>query len=114
MLGTHATTGAPLDGLAHIEQSVADILATPIGSRVMRRTYGSLVPALLDMPANPATLLRVQAAAASALALWEPRLVLQAITAAPAAESPGRVLLTITALLAATPDAPPLTITVAV
>uniref|UniRef100_UPI0026076D20 ATPase domain-containing protein n=1 Tax=uncultured Sphingobium sp. TaxID=316087 RepID=UPI0026076D20 len=32
---------------------VRDILTTPIGSRLMRRDYGSLIPELIDQPANP-------------------------------------------------------------
>ena len=55
----------------HLRQSVADILSTPIGSRVMRRDYGSLVPALLDQPDNNATQARLRAAVASALMRWE-------------------------------------------
>ena len=67
-------TGQALTGAAHLRQSVADIITTPIGSRVMRRTYGSLVPALLDQPLNKTLQMRVAAAAASALMRWEPRL----------------------------------------
>ena len=33
-------TGKAITGVAHLTQSVADILLTPIGSRVMRRGYG--------------------------------------------------------------------------
>lgn len=38
--GMSRHTGAALDGADHLAQSVADILGTPIGSRVMRRDYG--------------------------------------------------------------------------
>lgn len=54
MNGMDATTGKPLSGDAHLAQSVADILTTPIGSRVMRRSYGSLIPSLIDAPINAA------------------------------------------------------------
>ncbi|WP_442906291.1 GPW/gp25 family protein [Janthinobacterium sp. P210006] len=70
----HAATGRPLSGLAHILQSVSDILTTPIGSRLMRRRYGSEVPELIDQPLNSATVLRIYAATAYAIRLWEPRL----------------------------------------
>lgn len=73
------TTGAAIDPALHLRQSVADILATPIGSRVMRRTYGSLVPALLDQPHNRALAGRVAAAAASAITRWEPRLIVRRV-----------------------------------
>jgi len=77
MRGTHTTTGKPVSSVEHLRQSVADILSTPIGSRVMRRDYGSEIPALIDQPDNPATQVRVYAAAATALMRWEPRLRLQ-------------------------------------
>jgi phage baseplate assembly protein W len=37
MRGMSRFTGRSLGGDAHLRQSVADILATPLGSRVMRR-----------------------------------------------------------------------------
>ena len=67
------TTGQSITGLDHLRQSLGDILTTPIGSRVMRREYGSLVPELIDHPDNLATQVRVYAAVASALMRWEPR-----------------------------------------
>lgn len=81
MRGTHVATGKPVSGVEHLRQSVADILSTPIGSRVMRREYGSNIPALVDQPDNPATQVRVYAAAATALMRWEPRLRLQKLRA---------------------------------
>lgn len=81
MRGTHLATGKPVSGVEHLRQSVADILSTPIGSRVMRRDYGSNIPALVDQPDNPATQVRVYAAAATALMRWEPRLRLQKLRA---------------------------------
>lgn len=81
MRGTHVATGKPVSGVEHLRQSVADILSTPIGSRVMRRDYGSNIPALVDQPDNPATQVRVYAAAATALMRWEPRLRLQKLRA---------------------------------
>lgn len=71
--GMDATTGRPISGDAHETQSIARILNTPIGSRVMRRDFGSLLPDLVDQPLNPALLLKVYAATALALLRWEPR-----------------------------------------
>ena len=90
------TTGQRLDAVAHLRQSIGDILSTPIGSRVMRREYGSLVPALIDKPDNLATQTRFFAAAASALMRWEPRLKVDrmAITRDPSRQ--GRIALEIT------------------
>lgn len=76
-----AQTGQPLGGRAHLEQSVRDILLTPIGSRVMRRGYGSEFYELQDEPLHEATVLRYYAATAKALRLWEPRLRLMRVQA---------------------------------
>ena len=74
MTGMDNTTGKPLDGLAHLRQSITDILTTPIGSRVMRRDYGSKLFTLIDAPMHPRGILRIYAAVATALEQWEPRL----------------------------------------
>lgn len=67
-------TGAMLEELDHIKQSIQDILLTPIGSRVMRREYGSLLFELIDQPFNDTTSLQIIAAAANAIMTWEPRI----------------------------------------
>ena len=90
------TTGQRLEPLAHLRQSIGDILSTPIGSRVMRREYGSLVPALIDKPDNLATQTRFFAAAASALMRWEPRLKVDRKSIARDPERLGRISLEIT------------------
>lgn len=74
MIGMSRTGGTALVGEDHLHQSVADILSTPIGSRVCRRDYGSLLPELIDQGMNAAGKLRLFAATAIALARWEPRL----------------------------------------
>lgn len=82
-------TGRRIDLQAHIAQSVADIVTTPLGSRVMRRDYGCLLPLLLDQPDNPATQIRITAAVAGALLRWEPRVRLMRLGLARDAERPG-------------------------
>lgn len=57
----------------HIGQSITDLLTTRIGTRIMRREYGSLVPDLIDEPFNEITRLRVYAATVMAVMRWEPR-----------------------------------------
>lgn len=74
MNGMNAVTGKPISGVDHLRQSIADILSTPIGTRIGRRDYGSLLPELIDQPANPAARVRIYAATALALLRWEPRL----------------------------------------
>lgn len=90
------STGGHITAPAHLRQSVVDILTTPIGSRVMRRDYGSLLQALVDQPDNKATAARVAAACAAALMRWEPRLGLLRINLA-RGDAPGRAVLTIAA-----------------
>ncbi|MFJ4288754.1 GPW/gp25 family protein [Cupriavidus sp. NPDC089707] len=70
----NVATGRALADREHILQSVRDILTTPIGTRVMRRDYGSLLPHLVDQPLHRATLLRAMSASVMALVRWEPRL----------------------------------------
>ncbi|HBR1366661.1 TPA: GPW/gp25 family protein [Klebsiella pneumoniae] len=59
--------------------SVRKILTTPIGSRVMRRDFGSYVPELIDGPENAVTRLQLMSVAAMALARWEPRINLTTV-----------------------------------
>lgn len=68
-----AATGGPLDGPEHLRQSIRDVLTTRIGTRVMRREYGSRVPDLVDAPMNEGLRVRIAAAGIEALARWEPR-----------------------------------------
>jgi len=74
MNGMDASTGKALSGNAHLAQSISDILSTPLGSRVMRRDYGSLLFDLLDQPINGALKMLLRAATAIAIRRWEPRL----------------------------------------
>lgn len=77
--GMSRETGAAVSDLDHIRQSVRDILLTPVGTRVMRRSYGSLLSALIDQPQNAALRLQIMSACYMALLQWEPRLKLTGI-----------------------------------
>ncbi|EKG3232799.1 GPW/gp25 family protein [Enterobacter hormaechei subsp. xiangfangensis] len=79
-LGMNSQTGLSISEVEHIRQSVRDILVTPVGSRVMRREYGSLLSALIDQPQTPALRLQIMAACYSAILKWEPRVSLTTIT----------------------------------
>jgi phage baseplate assembly protein W len=79
MLGMDRATGKRLSGDAHLAQSIGDILSTPIGSRAMRRDYGSMLFELVDGPMNALGRLRVVAAVADALRRWEPRFALKRV-----------------------------------
>ena len=79
MIGMDRTTGRQIAGEDHLRQSITDILTTPIGSRVMRREYGSDLPALIDAPINSKTIVDVFQAAAEAIGRWEPRIRLRRV-----------------------------------
>ncbi len=79
-LGMNSHTGLSISEVEHIRQSVRDILVTPVGSRIMRREYGSLLSALIDQPQTPALRLQIMAACYSAIQKWEPRVRLSTIT----------------------------------
>lgn len=96
MRGMEAHTGRALSGLDHLRQSVRDILTTRIGTRVMRRDYGSDLPTLVDRPMNAALTIELYAATAKALRRWEPRMRLRRVVIERA--EPGRVILTLEAL----------------
>lgn len=79
LTGMSRTAGTTLSGDDHLAQSIADIITTPLGSRVMRRDYGCLLFELIDRPLGPATALLCSMAIAIALARWEPRIELKAV-----------------------------------
>ena len=79
MQGMSKENGIYLDDLAHLKQSIIDILTTPIGSRVMCRNYGSNLFYLLDRPINRAFFPQIYAAVAEAIGKWEPRLKLDKV-----------------------------------
>lgn len=93
MIGMNRTTGKAIDGDAHLAQSIGDILTTPLGSRVMRRDYGSLLFELIDRPLNASVRMLLHAATAIALRRWEPRLQLTRVRLA---GEPSAGVLTIT------------------
>lgn len=81
--------GLAVTELEELQQSVGDILTTPIGTRVMRRPYGCDLFSLIDQPFNDATALQAKAVAVIALMRWEPRLNLTRI-ALTLGDAPGK------------------------
>ncbi len=67
MIGMDRRSGLPLSGLAHLKQSVEDILTTPLGSRRMRPEYGSKLRRMVDMPVSEGWKSAVQAEVARSL-----------------------------------------------
>lgn len=73
MAGMDRNTGKPLDGWAHVVQSLADLFTTRVLTRVMRRDFGCDLMDLIDSPMSPVTLIDFFAAAAKAIGDFEPR-----------------------------------------
>lgn len=93
-MGMSRINGREITGIEHLRQSIVDILTTPIGSRVMRREYGSRLFELIDAPTNRETLVDIYAAVAEALNQWEDRLQLEQIDINSATK--GQLVLTLT------------------
>lgn len=95
MIGLNHTTGRALEGVPHLNQSIARILSTPLGSRIARRDFGAELFDLIDAPSNPATRVRLFAAVATALMRWEPRLKLIRVRLSLDPAAPGAVVIEI-------------------
>jgi phage baseplate assembly protein W len=88
--------GKQLEYMDHLRQSIIDILTTPIGTRVHRRDYGSILPRLVDRPVNTSLVQEVITGVADALEKWEPRVKLERIRLVSA--EPGELTLQMTAI----------------
>lgn len=76
-----SNTGTSLNSeIEHIRQAIADILTTPIGTRMMRREYGSKVPDLIDQPMNDMLILQLYSAIYTPILRWEDRISIEQIT----------------------------------
>lgn len=95
MNGMDRHTGAPLAGTDHLKQSIDDILSTPLGTRLGRREYGSLVPQFLDQPNNELGRMRIFAAVALALLRQEGRARISRVQLSPG-ERPHEAVITVT------------------
>lgn len=78
-LGMNSQTGRALTDNGHIKQSIKDIILTPVGSRVERRDYGSMLFFLIDQPNHKATQLKIMSATVMALTQWEPRITIDSM-----------------------------------
>jgi phage baseplate assembly protein W len=72
--------GKSISEIAHIKQSIANILTTPIGSRVMRRDYGSRLFEKIDNPINGELIAEIYSDVVEALFIWEPRFAVEQVT----------------------------------
>ncbi|MBF6812000.1 GPW/gp25 family protein [Acinetobacter baumannii] len=72
-------TGVTISEIESIEQSIEDIVTTPLGSRVMRGDYGSIVPDLIDQPMNDVLVLKIYSAIYTPVTRWEKRISIENI-----------------------------------
>jgi uncharacterized protein len=72
-----------VSGAEEIEAAVRMILTTAPGERVMRPDFGCAMWEQVFAPVNPNTLGLIEQAVREALARWEPRITLDAVTATP-------------------------------
>lgn len=87
MTGMNRYTGKAMSEMDHIRQSIADIITTPLGARVMRREYGSLVFELIDRPLNGAVLLQLYVCVYDAVTRWEQRVEMLSMSIADSARA---------------------------
>lgn len=106
MRGMNSQSGRSLSGRDHLWQSIRDILSTPIGSRIMRRDYGSRIFELIDAPLTSSTISAITAATAEAILRWEKRIQLQRVDVERGRA--GQVILTLTGIY--TPEGTPITL----
>ena len=79
------------EGWEHCKQSIIDVLTTPIGTRVLRREYGSSIHDLIDRPQTPSVFLDCIMAIAEPLHRWEPRFDVTNIQVTPGADGKAEI-----------------------
>lgn len=80
MQGMNINTGRTISDLEHLRQSINNILSTPIGSRIMRREYGSRLFQRLDAPMTGELIAEIYADVVEALFNYEPRFKVTNVT----------------------------------
>ena len=83
-----------LSGAAVVRQSIELILDTEPGERVMRPTFGAGLRRYLMDPNTPVTRAQIALDVQAALATWEPRIVVKAVTVEPG-DDPAEVMVTV-------------------
>jgi phage baseplate assembly protein W len=78
--------GGVVQGIDDIDQCLAIILTTPLGSDPLRPTFGSDLWRYIDNPVSVA-IPSIVREVSGAIAMWEPRVVVQSINVAPAGSS---------------------------
>jgi phage baseplate assembly protein W len=87
-----------------IDEAIRIILLTPKGQRVMRPEFGCQIHELLFAPNDATTAGLAAYYVEEALAMWEPRIRVQSVTARPDTTAPERLLIDIHYEIKATHD----------
>lgn len=82
MKGMNRQTGQFLSGLAHLKQSIQDILTTTVKERLVCRNYGSRLFSLIDQPLTDHLTLEMMSEVAHRLHEFEPRIQLTQVSVA--------------------------------
>ncbi len=80
MNGMNKASGKPLADFLHLQQSIVDILSTPIGSRPMRRDYGSRLFQRIDSPMTGDLIAEIYSDVVEALFNYEPRVEITSVS----------------------------------
>jgi phage baseplate assembly protein W len=81
---------------AHVFDSIKQILGTPVGSRVMRRDFGSRLHEIPFEPQDESTVSLIKHFVADAIGKWEPRVEVVRVDIQEMDASTGKVLTLIT------------------
>lgn len=82
-------------GDPNVEQSLQILLLTELGQRVMRPGFGNRAPKLVFSPGSVAYLRLIETSVREAVRDYEPRVVLEAVTAEADAEDATRITVSI-------------------
>jgi len=85
-LDRHGGLGRVVEGIDDVNQAIEIILTTPKGSDPLRPTFGADLWQYIDFPMNSA-LAAIVREVTDAVTLWEPRVKLRGVKAAPATDS---------------------------
>lgn len=78
-----------------INQAIDQILGTPVGSRVMRRDFGSRLREVVFRPSDPTLARTLEHHTRKAIERWEKRIRITSVSAALIGDAEGRVDITI-------------------
>lgn len=92
------------DGASDLDRSMAVVLATAPGERLMRPEFGCRIWELMFEPVTPNLLGLMAEAVRDALAQWEPRVVVENVDTRPSADDAALVTITVTYRVKATND----------